>query len=75
MRLDYGLFMAEAEGLLDTHESKVQRVLRDLRDRYNDNCGDVYVEPNYLDSFDLEHEDLSEYDLQRIAKVVETGRI
>ena len=28
MNLAQGLFMAEAEGYLDTHESKVQRMLK-----------------------------------------------
>ena len=29
MNLGYGLFMAEAEGLLNTHQSKVNRAVKD----------------------------------------------
>lgn len=30
MNLDYGLFMAETEGYLDTRESKIQCVIKEL---------------------------------------------
>lgn len=31
MTLEYGLFIAEAEGLLDTRESKIQRIIKAVR--------------------------------------------
>lgn len=32
--LEYGLFMAEAEGYLDTHDSKVNRLLKDIEGKF-----------------------------------------
>lgn len=75
MKLEYALFMAETEGLLDTHESKVQRVLKDVKNRYDAGQGELTVHDGYLEDFGLTFESLSGYDLQRIAKVVETGRL
>lgn len=75
MKLEYGLFMAESEGLLNTHESKVQRMLRDLKVRYELSGGNPTVSEGYFDKFGLTYESLTGEDLRRIAKVVETGRL
>ena len=75
MDFEYALFMAEAVGYLDTHESKVQRVFRDVKYRYDAGQGELTVHDGYLGDFGLTFESLSSYDLQRMAKVVETGRI
>ena len=32
--LEYGLFMAEAEGYLDTHDSKINRLLKDIEKKF-----------------------------------------
>ena len=32
--LEYGLFMAEAEGYLDTHDSKINRLLKDIEGKF-----------------------------------------
>jgi hypothetical protein len=78
MKLEYALFMAEAEGLLDTHESKVQRMLKDLchfRGKvFNSNIWQ-FISIDYLSQFGLCPEDLNTYDKQRMASVLETGRI
>lgn len=75
MDLSYGLFMAEAEGYLDTHESKVQRVLKDIQRLYNEGCGQLTIGDNYLDQFGLRFEELNEYDLRRIVSMAKNGRL
>ena len=75
MDLAYGLFMAEAEGYLDTHESKVQRVLKDIQRLYNEGCGEFIVESNYLENFGLTFEELTGHDLRRMALMAENGRL
>ena len=75
MNLAYGLYMAEAEGHLDTHESKVQRMLRDIQRRYNEGQGKLTVEDGYLSDFDLTFEELTGHDLRRMAMTAETGRL
>jgi hypothetical protein len=75
MNLAQGLFMAEAEGHLDTHESKVQKMLRDIKNRYDAGQGELTVHDGYLGDFGLTFESLSGYDLQRMARVAETGRL
>lgn len=81
MELEYALFMAEAEGLLDTHESKVQRMLKDLC-HFRKSYGKVFnsniwqfISVDYLSQFGLRPEDLNTYDKQRMASILETGRI
>lgn len=75
MDLGYGLFMAEAEGYLDTHESKVQKVLRDVRYRYNMGQEELTINSDYLKPFGLVLGDLTGYDFERIQRVAETGRL
>lgn len=75
MNLAQGLFMAEAEGYLDTHESKVQRMLRDIQRLYNENCEKLTVGDDYLSKFGLTFEELTGHDLRRMAITAETGRI
>lgn len=75
MDLGYGLYMAEAEGYLDTHESKVQKVLRDIRYRYNMGQEELTIDSDYLEPFDLALGDLTGYDFERIQHVAETGRL
>lgn len=75
MDLGYGLYMAEAEGYLDTHESKVQKVLRDVRYRYNMGQEELTIDSDYLEPFGLVLGDLTGYDFERIQRVAETGRL
>ena len=75
MDLGYGLFMAEAEGYLNTHESKVQKVLRDIRYRYNMGQEELTIDSDYLEPFGLVLGDLTGYDFERIQHVAETGRL
>lgn len=75
MNLAYGLFMAEAEGHLDTHESKVQRVLRDIQWLYEQGCGKLTVGDDYLSRFGLRFEELTGHDLRRMALMAENGHL
>ena len=75
MDLGYGLYMAEAEGYLNTHESKVQKVLRDIRYRYNMGQEELTIDSDYLEPFGLTLSDLTSWDFQRIKEVASTGRI
>lgn len=74
-KLSYGLYMAEAEGYLDTHESKVQKVLRDVRYRYNMGQEELTIDSDYLEPFGLTLDDLTGYDFKRIQLVAETGML
>lgn len=75
MNLGYGLYMAEAEGHLDTHESKVQKVLRDIRYKYNMGWEKLIINTEYLKPFGLNVSELNSFDLERIEKVAHIGRI
>lgn len=73
--LDYALFMAEKEGHLDTHESKVQRVLRDIQDKKLQGYDYFEIDDAYLFQFGLTTYDFTSDDLERCRKVAATGRL
>lgn len=75
MNLGYYLYMAEAEGYLDTHESKVQRLLRDVQRLYNEGCEKLTLDDEYLSQFGLKLEELTNRDLRRVARTAENGRL
>ena len=75
MDLSYGLFMAEAEGHLDTHESKVQKMLRDIQWLHDQGLERFTINDEYLQRFGLKFEELTSHDMQRMAHTAETGRL
>ena len=75
MYLKYGLYMAEAEGHLDTTESRKQRMLRDVRYKYNMGHDKLTINESYLAEFGLTFDDLTDSDYIRIDKVARTGRL
>lgn len=75
MYLKYGLYMAEAEGHLDTTESRKQRMLRDIRYKYNMGHDKLTINELYLAEFGLTFDDLTKSDYTRIDKVARTGRL
>ena len=75
MYLKYGLYMAEAEGHLDTTESRKQRMLRDIRYKYNMGHDKLTINESYLAEFGLTFDDLTKSDYARIDKVARTGRL
>ena len=67
MNLAYGLFMAEAEGYLDTHYSKVQALIKDLKQKAERNgYGRYILNDSYLNRFGLTFDDLTPEDWRRI---------
>ena len=75
MDLGYGLFMAEAEGHLNTTEGRKQRMLRDSRYKQNMGHTKLTINAEYLSDFDLTFDDLTDADYRRIDKVARTGRL
>ena len=75
MYLNYGLYMAEAEGYLNTKESCKQRMLRDIRYKYNMGHDKLTIDESYLADFGLTFDDLTKSDYTRIDKVARTGRL
>ena len=65
INLEYGLFMAEAEGYLDTHEGKVNRMLRDIRNQRRQGVTHMNLNQEYVSQFGLEIEDLTSRDVRR----------
>ena len=66
MNLAYGLFMAEAEGYLDTHSSKVQALIKDLKKKQRAGYDSYSITASYLKKFDLTFEDLTSEDWEQI---------
>ena len=66
MNLAYGLFMAEAEGYLDTHYSKVQALIKDLKKKQRSGYDSYVITSSYLKKFDLTFEDLTSEDWKQI---------
>ena len=75
MDLSYGLFMAEAEGHLDTHESKVQKMLRDIQWLHEQGLERFTINDEYLQRFGLKFEELTSHDMQRMAHTAENGHL
>lgn len=75
MNLAYGLYMAETEGLLDTHESKMQKMLKDIQTRYVSNNGNFKVPEGYIESFGLTFEELTGHDLVQLVNMATKGHL
>ena len=73
--LSYWLYMAESEGLLDTHESKMQNLLRDIKRKSLAGIYKFTITEDYLAEFDLKFEDLTARDYRRMEEVARTVRI
>lgn len=73
-RLAYGLFMAEEEGYLDTRESKMVRLLKDLKSKHD--CGITYVNLNqdYVSQFGLDIGSFTQKDVSRCERALLSGR-
>jgi hypothetical protein len=71
MRLDYGLYMAEAEGLLDTRESRINAVINDFVTgaRRGEDINDGEFQFIVFDKHDLN--DATPAELNRIKRAVE----
>ena len=74
MNLEYGLYMAETEGYLGTHYSKMQRLLKDVQRVYWEGKVDVLtIDNDYLGEFGLTLDGLTAADFKRIEHTAKTG--
>lgn len=74
--LDYALFMAETEGYLDTHTSKINRLYKDIK-RLKDTGEISYLEldNNYLAQFGLTEADLTPDIVAKCQRIADVGRL
>ena len=74
--LDYALFMAEQEGYLNTHTSKINRLLKDIK-RMRDIGEIAYLEldNHYLAQFGLTEADLNDDIVAKCQKVADVGHV
>ena len=67
--LAYWLYMAEEEGYLDTHYSKVSALIKDITKRGMRGETELTLNDIYLCQFGLSLDELTEKDNRRIAKI------
>lgn len=67
--LDYYLYMAEEEGYLNTHYSKISALIKDIEKRAMRGETELTLNNTYLCQFGLFLDELTEKDYQRIAKI------
>ena len=68
MRLDFGLYMAEKNGYLNTHESKMNNVLREIsRLARSKTVEHLDITDEWLKQFDLTIDDLTDADYKKMA--------
>lgn len=72
--LDYGLYMAECEGYLNTKESKVNAMLKDIVDKHNRGITYMELDQDYVSQFGLDIEDLTQNDINRCERALLSGR-
>jgi hypothetical protein len=73
-RLAFHLFMAEAEGYLDTHDGKVNAMLKDLCDKHDRGITYMNLNQDYVEQFGLDIEDLTQSDVNRCERALLSGR-
>jgi hypothetical protein len=72
MDLSYGLFMAEQEGLLNTHEGKINRVIKEFQKLYRSGC-DINSYETQLAIYEkcgLQPNDVTDRDIRKIKEAV-----
>ena len=67
--LDYGLFMAEAEGYLDTRDSKINRMLKDIEMKFQNHEPVVILDEEICQEYGLTYNDITIGVLQEIDKL------
>jgi hypothetical protein len=73
--LDYGLYMAEKEGYLNTLESKKNRLFKEIQKLAIEGRVDrLTIDNRYLKKFGLTLNDLSERDVQKCKSIALTKR-
>ena len=66
--LKYGLFMAEAEGYLDTRDSKINRLLNDIEIKFQ-NYEPIAIDEEFCQEYGLTFSDIPTSVLQDIDKL------
>lgn len=66
--LDYGLFMAETEGYLDTRDSKINRMLKDIETKFQ-NHEPIAIDEEICQEYGLTFSDITISVLQDIDKL------
>lgn len=64
--LAFNLYMAEAEGYLNTHEGRIQRLLRDLKAVYSKEDYEDIMTDHFLAKYNLSLGRLSTLNIMRI---------
>lgn len=72
--LAYGLYMAECEGYLNTKESKVNAMLKDIVNKHNRGITYMELDQDYVSQFGLDIEDLTQNDINRCERALLSGR-
>ncbi len=73
--LNYGLYMAEKEGYLNTLESKKNRLFKEIqRLAIEGKVDKLTINDSYLKKFGLTLDDLSEWDAQKCKSIALTKR-
>ena len=73
--LDYGLYMAEKEGYLNTLESKKNRLFKEIqRLAIEGRIDKLTINDKYLKKFGLTLDDLHERDVQKCKSIALTKR-
>lgn len=68
--LAYGLYMAESEGFIPTHEGKVNAMLKDIKEKRKCGITQMDLDQSYVSQFGLNIEDLTLYDVRRCEKAL-----
>lgn len=66
--LEYGLFMAEAEGYLDTRDSKINRLLKDIEIQFQ-NHEPIAIDEEFCQEYGLTFSDIPNSVWQDIDKL------
>jgi hypothetical protein len=66
--LEYGLFMAEAEGYLNTHDDKINRLLNDVEDKFQ-RQEPIAIDEEFCQEYGLTFSDITISVLQDIDKL------
>ena len=73
--LEYGLYMAEKEGYLDTLESKKNRLFKNIRDmKFEGKVDHLTIDNKYLKQFGLTLDNLNESDCAKCRHIALTGK-
>ena len=71
----FNLMVADSEKQFGSHESKVQKLLKDIQERSLAGQVSLTLDDSYLSNFGLAFEDFTNIDFQRMAKMAANGHL